>query len=122
MAKTISSQKKKRGRKAGGVSFMQVNLNELNRILRPDAHVIVSLRFAQIVGLEGKPVSATLDVMSAAAAGATADYTFTNWEDGEEDGQESKGQKGQKGQKEKKGGDPDEMPAQFDVQCWDDEE
>jgi hypothetical protein len=53
------TKSKKRGRKAGGVSFMQVNLNELNRILRPDAHVIVSLRFAQIVGLEGKPVNAT---------------------------------------------------------------
>jgi hypothetical protein len=111
------TKSKKRGRKAGGVSFMQVNLNELNRILRPDAHVIVSLRFAQIVGLEGKPVNATLDVMSAAAAGATADYTFTNWG---EDGESEEGTEESKDQKEKRGGD--EMPAQFEVQSWDDEE
>lgn len=42
-----------RGRKMGAVSFCKVPLSELNRILKGDAEVIVSIRFAQMLGLKG---------------------------------------------------------------------
>ena len=55
---------KQRGRKSGSVSFMQVELSELNRVLKTEAKVIVSIRYAQLVGLQGKPVNSTLDVIT----------------------------------------------------------
>ena len=42
---------KKRGRKAGSGSFAQVSLEELNRVLKPNARVIVWGRYAQMLGL-----------------------------------------------------------------------
>lgn len=71
----------KRGRKAGSVSFMQVSLKELNRVLKPEANVIVSVRYAQLVGLSGKPVSSTLDVMTYAAASGKADLKLESFEE-----------------------------------------
>jgi hypothetical protein len=71
-----------RGRKTGSVSFMQISLRELNRILQPDANVIVSLRYAQIVGLKGKAVNSSLDVVHSAAASASAEIELTSFDDG----------------------------------------
>ena len=48
----------KRGRKAGaaGCSFLGVNLRELNRILREDAIVMVSRKYAEQLNLDGSPI------------------------------------------------------------------
>lgn len=49
---------KKRGRVKGSTSFMQIELEELNRLLKPNAKVIVSAKYASLIGLNGKPVAA----------------------------------------------------------------
>jgi NCAIR mutase (PurE)-related protein len=72
---------KKRGRKAGSGSFAQVSLEELNRVLKPNARVIVWGRYAQMLGLEGKKVEAKHETLVAAVSGGTADIeleTFGN--------------------------------------------
>ena len=48
----------KRGRKAGaaGCSFLGVHLGELNRILKEDAIVMVSRKYAEQLHLDGKPI------------------------------------------------------------------
>ena len=48
----------KRGRKAGaaGCSFLGVNLRELNRVLKEDAIVMVSRKYAEQLNLTGKPI------------------------------------------------------------------
>lgn len=56
------NEPKQRGRKSGSVSFMQVELSELNRVLKPSAKVIISLKYAVLVGLEGKPVGGDMTV------------------------------------------------------------
>ena len=71
--------KKQRGRKKGSVSFMQVELKELNRVLRPDAKVVLSIRYAQLVGLDGKPVSSNLDVLSHCVASGKAELEITDF-------------------------------------------
>ena len=50
----------KRGRKAGaaGCSFLGVSLRELNRILKEDATVMVSRKYAEQLHLEGSPILA----------------------------------------------------------------
>ena len=72
---------KKRGRKAGSGSFAQVSLEELNRVLKPNARVIVWGRYAQMLGLDGKKVEAKHDNLVAAVNGGTAEVeleTFGN--------------------------------------------
>lgn len=72
---------KKRGRKSGSGSFTQVSLEELNRVLKPHARVIVWGRYAQMLGLEGKKVEAKYDTLVAAVNGGQADVeleTFGN--------------------------------------------
>ena len=72
---------KKRGRKAGSGSFAQVSLEELNRVLKPNARVIVWGRYAQMLGLDGKKVEAKHDTLVAAVNGGTSDVeleTFGN--------------------------------------------
>jgi len=72
---------KKRGRKAGSGSFAQVSLEELNRVLKPNARVIVWGRYAQMLGLEGKKVEAKHETLVAAVNGGTANVeleTFGN--------------------------------------------
>jgi hypothetical protein len=64
---------KKRGRKAGSGSFAQVSLEELNRVLKPNARVIVWGRYAQMLGLDGKKVEAKHDTLVAAVNGGTAE-------------------------------------------------
>ena len=72
---------KKRGRKAGSGSFAQVSLEELNRVLKPNARVIVWGRYAQMLGLEGKKVEAKHETLVAAVSGGTTNVgleTFGN--------------------------------------------
>jgi len=72
---------KKRGRKAGSGSFAQVSLEELNRVLKPNARVIVWGRYAQMLGLDGKKVEAKHETLVAAVNGGTAEVeleTFGN--------------------------------------------
>jgi len=64
---------------------MQIPLKELNRVLKPEAQVIVSVRYAQLVGLQGKAVSSTLDVMTYAAASGKAELSLTNFEEEDEE-------------------------------------
>lgn len=67
---------KKRGRKAGSGSFAQVSLEELNRVLKPNARVIVWGRYAQMLGLDGKKVEAKHETLVAAVNGGTAEVEF----------------------------------------------
>jgi hypothetical protein len=76
--------KKQRGRKKGSVSFMQVELAELNRVLKPDAKVILSIRYAQLVGLNGKPVSSNLDVLGHCVASGRAEMELVDFGDEED--------------------------------------
>ena len=48
----------KRGRKAdaAGCSFLGVNLRELNRVLKEDAIVMVSRKYAEQLQLDGSPI------------------------------------------------------------------
>ena len=72
---------KKRGRKAGSGSFAQVSLEELNRVLKPNARVIVWGRYAQMLGLDGKKVEAKQETLVAAVSGGTTNVeleTFGN--------------------------------------------
>lgn len=75
---------KQRGRKPGSVSFMQVELNELNRVLKPDAKVILSIRYAQLVGLNGKPVNSNLDVITHCVASGKAELKLVDLTNDEE--------------------------------------
>ena len=52
-------RKGKSGRTKGAVSFLAINLRELNRVLREDAIVMVSRRYAEQLHLDGKPMSAS---------------------------------------------------------------
>lgn len=75
---------KQRGRKLGSVSFMQVDLDELNRLLKPDAKVIVSIRYGQLVGLQGKPVNSNLDVITHCVASGKAELKLLDLSKDEE--------------------------------------
>tara|TARA_B100000287_G_scaffold9736_3_gene9830 strand:+ start:2368 stop:2610 length:243 start_codon:yes stop_codon:yes gene_type:complete len=48
-----------RGKTKGAGSFVQVNLRELNRVLKEDATVIVSRRFAETLSLDTENFAAT---------------------------------------------------------------
>ena len=45
--------KGKRGKTKGATSFLTVSLRELNTVLRPEASVIISRRYAETLGLKG---------------------------------------------------------------------
>lgn len=47
-----------KGKTKGAVSFVRVSLKELNRILREDAEIIISKRFAILLGISEKTPSA----------------------------------------------------------------
>jgi elongation factor P hydroxylase len=76
---------KQRGRKPGSVSFMQVELSELNRILKPDAKVILSIRYAQLIGLQGKAVSSNLDVITHCVSSGKAEMKLVDFGNDEPD-------------------------------------
>jgi len=52
-----------RGKKKGATSFVSVSLETLNTILRPEANVLVSRRFAETLGIEGDKVVGNGKVM-----------------------------------------------------------
>ena len=47
------------GRTKGAVSFVTVTLNDLNDVLKPEANVLISRRFAENLGIGGTPVTAS---------------------------------------------------------------
>ena len=53
-------------RTPGATSCIAVKLSQLNQLLQPDAVILVSRRFANQIGLLGKPVSLTNDNLIAA--------------------------------------------------------
>ncbi len=106
--------KKQRGRKPGSVSFMQVELSELNRVLKPDAKVILSIRYAQLVGLQGKPVSANLDVMTHCVASGKVDAKLVKLEGDELVSPKANPQKHEEQ-------DPDHISPQAELQTFDEE-
>ncbi len=71
----------KRGRKVGGVSFCKIPLAELNRILKPEANVIVSIKFAGMLGLNGCKIESDDSTLKSIAASKDADIQLENFED-----------------------------------------
>jgi hypothetical protein len=108
---------KQRGRKSGSVSFMQVELFELNRVLKPEAKVIVSIRYGQLVGLQGKPVNSTLDVITHCVNSGKADTKLETFSDNTEE--EPPAPKKNIVHEPK---DDDHIEAQAELQTFDDEE
>jgi len=60
-------RKKGSGRTKGAVSFVEISLGELNHILKEDAIVMVSRKYAEALSLEGNPVDATSKVVESVA-------------------------------------------------------
>ena len=56
-----------RGKTKGAGSFVQVNLRELNRVLKEDASVIISRRFAETLSLQTDRFTATTTNIEAQA-------------------------------------------------------
>lgn len=106
---------KQRGRKLGSVSFMQVDLDELNRLLKPDAKVIVSIRYGQLVGLRGKPVNSNLDVITHCVASGKAELKLVDLANDEE----IETPKPNSEKHENK--DPDHIAPQAELETFDDE-
>jgi hypothetical protein len=48
-----------RGKTKGAGSFVKINLRELNRVLKEDATIVVSRRFAEALELETEKFSST---------------------------------------------------------------
>ena len=48
-----------RGKTKGATSFMVVTLDKLNHVLKPNANVMVSRKFAEALGLEGTQTRST---------------------------------------------------------------
>lgn len=72
---------KKRGRKAGSGSFIQVSLEDLNRVLKPNARVMVWGKYAQMLGLTGKLVEATNENLIAAVQGGTTEIELETFDE-----------------------------------------
>ena len=60
-------KRKGSGRTKGAGSFVAVNLDELNRVLKPEAIVIVSRRYSEQLQLAAKGFKATTENIQAAA-------------------------------------------------------
>ena len=54
-----------RGKTKGAGSFLQVNLRELNRVLKEDATVVISRRYAETLNLKVDKFEATTDNIKA---------------------------------------------------------
>jgi hypothetical protein len=78
---TQKQASEKRGRKPGAVSFMQVTLAELNRVLKPDAKVILSLKYGTLVGLDGKAVGGDMTVMEHCVNSGRIDMSVETFDD-----------------------------------------
>lgn len=74
----------KRGRKVGAVSFCKITLEELNRILKPTAQVIVSIRYAEMIGLSGTRIVADTNTVSTLASTVSVDVQVEEFDEGEE--------------------------------------
>jgi len=81
MAKPTKVKGAKRGRKAGSVSFCRVSLEELNRVLKPSANVIVSLRFAGMVGLVGQKIVSDTPTIVGVASTKDAEVSLEHFDD-----------------------------------------
>jgi len=55
------------GRTKGSTSFMRVKLAELNRVLKPEAEVIVNRRYAETLGLKAQNFVVTTSSVEALA-------------------------------------------------------
>jgi len=75
----MMSNMKKRGRKAGTTSFIQVSLDDLNKCLKPNAKVIIWNRYAAMLGLYGKNIEAKPEVLIAAVNSGNIDLTLENF-------------------------------------------
>jgi hypothetical protein len=115
---------RKRGRQAGSVSFMQASLKELNRILKPDAHVILSLKYAMLVGLEGKPVGGDMTVFEYAVNSGKAEAVLETFDGADTDSEGSGHEEIPEPKDLKKGADQDNdeyvPPLQAELQSFDD--
>ena len=74
-------RKGKSGRTKGAVSFLAINLRELNRVLKEDAVVVVSRRYAEQLQLDGTPMAASTKNIEAHAK--QIDVTVNNLEEDE---------------------------------------
>ena len=74
-------RKGKSGRTKGAVSFLAINLRELNRVLKEDAVVVVSRRYAEQLQLDGTPMAANTKNIEAHAK--QIDVTVNNLEEDE---------------------------------------
>ena len=54
-----------RGKTKGAGSFLQVNLRELNRVLKEDAVVVISRRYAETLNLKVEQFQATTENIKA---------------------------------------------------------
>jgi hypothetical protein len=64
----IKTRKKGSGRTKGATSLIEVNLRELNRVLREDALVMVGRKYAEALGLQmGNRVISSYGNLQAAA-------------------------------------------------------
>lgn len=126
-AKPISNAKpsrggEKRGRKPGAVSFMQVTLAELNRVLKPDAKVILSLKYGTLVGLDGKAVGGDMTVMEHCVNSGRIDMSVETFDD--HDGDADLVPKELPKIKKEGGGDDDDEeytpPLQAELESWGD--
>lgn len=70
----------KRGRKVGAVSFCKVALSELNRVLKPEATVIVSVKFAAMLGVSGSKLEIDDTILKAVTANKDADIKLVSWD------------------------------------------
>jgi hypothetical protein len=53
----------KRGKTKGATSFVSIPLGTLNNVLRPEASVLVSRRYAETLGLSGEQVKVSSNDM-----------------------------------------------------------
>jgi len=116
---TKTKTPQKRGRREGSVSFLQVSLKELNRILRPEAQVILSLKYGMLVGLNGKPVGGDMTVFEYAVNSGKADAVLESFDN--DGGDEPESPKDLKKEKVEEDGDDYVPPLQAELQSWDDD-
>lgn len=91
---------------------MQVDLSELNRILKPDAKVIISLKYGTLVGLKGKPVGGDLSVYQHCVGSNGLSATLEEFPEESAPKQEAAPKAIEKGK------DDDSVPLQFNLETW----
>ncbi len=70
----------RKGKTKGATSFVSVPLGSLNAVLRPEASVLVSRRYAETLGISGDPVKTTSNGMKQeiASRGETVDIKIND--------------------------------------------